>query len=165
MATIWVNVGSIWIIWVITMFLGTFEHRIDARDRISVPARMREELYKGTTKHPIITIGFEECLYIYSRLRWDKFANEVETLQTSHEDARRLERFLFANASECPVDPQGRVLVPKNLREYAELKDGVYIVGVRHRIEIWAKEAWLREAKKIREASKGIAEKSTGFSI
>ncbi|MBI1883297.1 MAG: division/cell wall cluster transcriptional repressor MraZ [Chlamydiae bacterium] len=147
------------------MFLGTFEHRIDTRDRISVPAKMREELYSGTTKHPIMTIGFEKCLYIYSRPRWEKFANEVETLQNSHEDARRLERFLFANASECPVDPQGRMLVPKNLREYAQLKDGIFMVGVRHRIEIWDQEEWNRESKKIRETSKGIAEKSVGFSI
>ncbi|MBI1869744.1 MAG: division/cell wall cluster transcriptional repressor MraZ [Chlamydiae bacterium] len=147
------------------MFLGTFEHRIDARDRVSIPAKMRDELYRGTTKHPIMTIGFEKCLYIYSRPRWDRFANEVETLQTSHEDTRRLERFLFANASECPVDPQGRILVPKHLKEHAELNDGLFIVGVRHRIEIWNQDEWGRESKKIRETSKGIAEKSAGFSI
>ena len=147
------------------MFLGTFEHTIDARDRISIPARMRDELYKGNAKHPIVTIGFEKCLYIYARPRWEKFADEVEGLQTSHEDARRLERFLFSNASECPVDPQGRILVPKNLKDYAHLKDEVVIVGVRHRIEVWDKEEWTRESKKIKETSKGIAEKSTGFSI
>jgi MraZ protein len=147
------------------MFLGTFQHRIDARDRISIPSKMRDELYSGTTKHPVLTIGFEKCLYLYSKTRWEKFANEVETLQTSREDARRLERFLFANAMECPVDPQGRILIPKNLREYAHLKDEVFMVGVRHRVEIWSKEEWMRESRKIQETSKGIAEKSTGFSI
>lgn len=147
------------------MFLGIYEHTIDNRDRISIPSKMRDELYKGGAKHPIITIGFEACLYIYARNRWDKFANEVETLQTSHEDSRRLERFLFANAAECPVDPQGRILVPKHLRDYAKLKDALVIVGVRHRIEIWGREEWEREYKKIQDTSKTIAERSTGFSI
>lgn len=147
------------------MFLGTFEHRIDNRDRISIPARMREELYGGASDHPIMTIGFEKCLYIYSRSRWEKFANGVETLQTSREDARRLERFLFSNAIECPIDPQGRILVTKSLKDHSGLLDEVVIVGVRHRIEIWDKEAWQREARKIKEMSKSIAEKSAGFSI
>lgn len=147
------------------MFLGTYLHRIDSRDRISIPAKIRDELYANTDKHPVVTIGFEKCLYIYSRLRWDKFANEVETLQTSREDARRLERFLFSNASECPIDPQGRILVPENLRSYAELKNEIYIVGVRHRVEIWDKDEWIMEAQKIKDASRTIAEKSEGFSI
>ncbi len=147
------------------MFLGIFDHRIDNRDRISVPARMREGLYGGGSEHPVMTIGFEKCLYIYSKSRWEKFANGVETLQTSSENARRLERFLFANAIECPIDPQGRIVVTKSLREYAELKDEVVIVGVRHRIEIWDKGGWQRESRKIKEMSKTIAEKSAGFSI
>lgn len=148
------------------MFLGKFIYRIDSRDRISVPAQMRTELIgEDISKQPIVTIGFEKCLYIYARSRWEKFAMEVEALKTSHEDARRLERFLFANADECPVDPQGRIIVPKSLKDYAGLKTDVYIIGVRHRIEIWDKDEWMRESQKINETSKTIAERNIGFSL
>ncbi|MDP3980391.1 MAG: division/cell wall cluster transcriptional repressor MraZ [Chlamydiota bacterium] len=147
------------------MFLGIYEHLLDARDRVSIPAKMREGLYQSNAGHPVITGGFESCLYLFPRERWDSFAEKVESLLTNREDARRLERYLFSNAQECPADRQGRIVIPEVLKKYAQLKSEVVVVGVRHRIEIWDKRIWEAESHEIRITLKDITERNTGFSI
>ena len=147
------------------MFMGQYAHKIDTRDRMSIPARMRDELYRGSSEHPIITAGFEKCLFLYPMDRWRKFSEEAESLKTSREDSRKLERFLFSYACECPCDPQGRIIIPRHLCEYSGLKQDVIIIGVRHRIELWDRVEWESQAKLIRDAAVSIAEKNDGFTI
>ena len=147
------------------MFLGIYEHHLDKRDRVSIPAKMREDLYKDNLGHPIITGGFEKCLYVFPRDRWNNFSEKVETLLTNKEEARRLERYMFAYAQECVIDKQGRVVIPGILKNYAQLETDVVIVGVRHRIEIWDKDTWTTELSEIRTQLKDIAERNVGFTI
>lgn len=147
------------------MFLGIFDFHLDKRDRISIPAKMRDKLYHQKSGHPVLTCGFEKCLYIFPYERWERFAESVESLMTNREEARRLERYLFANAMECPMDRQGRILISPQLKKYAGLKNDLVIVGVRHRIEIWDKMTWERESKEIKSKLKEISEKNEGFMI
>ena len=147
------------------MFMGHHIHKIDARDRLSIPVRMREELYRGGREHPIITVGFEKCLFLYPMERWKNFSEEAESLKTSREDSRKIERFLFANASECPFDSQGRILVAKHLLDYAQLNKDVVIIGVRNRIELWDKSEWETQSMLMRKTVLGVSENIEGFSI
>ena len=147
------------------MFMGRYNHKLDTRDRVSIPAKMRDQLYGGSRDHPVITAGFEKCLFLYSMERWKNFSEEAESLKTSREDSRKLERFLFANACECPFDAQGRILIPKHLVEYAGLQKDVVVLGVRQRIELWDKQEWDSHALLVRKTVLDVAEKNDGFSI
>ncbi|MFC1668255.1 division/cell wall cluster transcriptional repressor MraZ [Chlamydiota bacterium] len=144
--------------------MGTFEHKLDSRERLSIPAKFRNEL-TSHTHSPILTYGFEPCLFLYTFERWEYFSGIIDALHTSREHARNLERFLFANAEEVPLDKQGRILIQNHFKEHAHLTEEIVIVGVRHRIEIWHKDEWKSQSHMLHETAKEIAEKNTEFSI
>ena len=146
------------------MFMGRYEHKVDSRDRLSIPAKFREELIEEG-QVPIITCGFEKCLFLYTRQRWEQFSSAAEALHTSRENARNLERFLFANAEEAPLDKQGRILLQNHLKEHASLANDVIVMGVRNRIEIWDKREWKKQSNMITQTAKDIAEMNEEFSI
>jgi MraZ protein len=120
------------------MFLGEYEHNLDDKGRLAIPARFREEL--GETV--IVTRGFERCLMGFTLARWGKLAEDIDRLTLSQGDARNLRRFLFASASEAPIDKQGRILIPQNLRGYAGLEEQVVIAGMNAYFEIWSRGRW-----------------------
>ena len=117
---------------------GQYAHNIDAKGRLFIPARLREEL--GQTFH--VTVGMDHCLSIYSDESWAAFTDKVRSLPYSK--AKALSP-LFANAVDCEPDGQGRILIPTKLREYADLQKEVVVIGSFDRAEIWNAERWARE--------------------
>lgn len=120
------------------MFLGEFEHTIDDKGRVAVPARFREELGEGL----VLTRGFEHCLQVFPRSVWQALAQRISALSLGNEEARSLRRLIFSGAAEVELDRQGRILIPQNLREYAGLTDQVVIAGLNTYFEIWSHSGW-----------------------
>ena len=117
---------------------GQYQHSIDAKGRVFIPAKLREEL--GETFY--VTMGMDSCLSVYSDASWAKFTEKFESLPYTKTKAMRP---LFANAAKCEPDSQGRILLPQKLRAYAGLDKDVVIIGVSNRAEIWNAERWARE--------------------
>ena len=114
---------------------GTYEHSIDAKGRLFIPAKLREEL--GVTFY--LAMGVDECLAIYPQETWNRFTEKFASLPMSQSAAMRP---LFANASKCELDSQGRIVIPQKLRQYAGLEKDAVIIGVNDRAEIWSAETW-----------------------
>lgn len=117
---------------------GQYAHNIDAKGRLFIPAKLREEL--GQTFH--VTIGLDHCLSIYSNESWDAFMDKLRDLPYSKAKALRV---LSANAVDCEPDAQGRILIPAKLRQYADLQKEVVVIGSFDRAEIWSADRWARE--------------------
>ena len=115
--------------------IGQYQHSIDAKGRLFIPAKFREEL--GETFY--VTIGLDGCLSVYSDTKWASLIEKVEALPLSK--ARSM-RTLFANAAKCEPDAQGRILIPAKLREYAKLEKEVIITGASRCVELWNPERW-----------------------
>lgn len=123
------------------MLMGTYNHTLDTKWRLIMPARLREEL--GDTF--IITKSLDHCLSAYPQKSWEEFIGKLSELpKISSEPARRLRRFYFGNSAEMEVDKQGRILLPQALREYADLTKDVTLIGVQDHVEIWDTETWNR---------------------
>lgn len=120
------------------MFLGEYEHSIDDKGRVAVPARFREEVAEGI----ILTRGFDRCLQVFPRATWEVLRQRVSSLSVGNEDVRNLRRLLFSGAADLELDRQGRILIPQNLREYASLAEQVVVVGNDTYFEIWSGERW-----------------------
>ena len=120
------------------MLIGEYEHSLDAKGRLIMPAKLREDIGEKF----IITKGLDGCLFAFSLKEWQNFEQKLRTLPISNKDARAFSRFFFAGAIDCEIDKQGRFLISSNLREFAELEKEVVIVGMDSRIEIWSKEKW-----------------------
>ncbi len=120
------------------MLLGEYNHNIDDKGRVSVPAKFREDL--GISF--IVTKGLDNCLFAYSKEEWAKFEEKLKSLPLTNPNARNFIRFFFSGATECEIDKQGRINIPQSLREYAELGREVAIIGVSTRVEIWNREKW-----------------------
>lgn len=119
------------------MFMGTYDHSIDAKGRVIVPAKFREALGDSF----VVTFGLDGCLFVYPEEEWEDFVKQLKELPGSKE-ARKLQRYFMAGAAPCDVDRQGRVLIPSNLRDKAGLDKDIVFVGVMSKIEIWSKKRW-----------------------
>lgn len=120
------------------MFKGEFNHTIDTKGRVIVPAKFRELLGEQF----VVTKGLDGCLFAYSEEEWKQFEDKLNLLPVSNKPARQFSRFFLAGATSCEVDKQGRINIPQTLRTFAKLTKEVAIIGVSSRIEIWDKEAW-----------------------
>ena len=120
------------------MLIGEFEHSLDAKGRLIMPAKIRDDMGDKF----IITKGLDGCLFGFSSKEWDNFEEKLKTLPLTNKNARDFVRFFLSGAIECEVDKQGRFLIASNLREYASLEKEAVITGVGTRIEIWNKEKW-----------------------
>ena len=114
---------------------GQYAHTIDAKGRLFIPAKLRQEL--GSTFH--VTVGQDHCLSVYSDESWAAFMDKLKGL--SYNEVKRL-RGLFAYGADCEPDGQGRILLPAKLREYADLEKDVVIIGSFDRVEIWNADRW-----------------------
>ena len=118
------------------MFMGEYNHTIDATGRLIVPSKFRETLGDPF----VVTKGLDGCLFVYDNEEWGVFEEKLKSLPITNKEARQFVRFFLAGAAEVEVDKQGRILVPNVLREFAELNKDVVLIGVASRIEIWSKE-------------------------
>ena len=135
------------------MLIGEYEHSLDAKGRLIMPAKLREDIGEKF----IVTKGLDGCLFAFSLSEWTNFEQKLRTLPISNKDARLFTRFFFAGASDCEIDKQGRFLISSNLREFAGLEKDVVIVGMDSRIEIWSKDKWQKCDEEI--SADEIAEK------
>lgn len=120
------------------MYKGEYSHTIDAKGRVIVPVKLREQLGDDF----VVTKGLDGCLWIFDATEWEKVETAIRELPLTVPAARVLSRFIFAGATDGEVDKQGRVLLPPNLREYAGLTKDVIFSGVGSRVEIWDKEKY-----------------------
>jgi len=120
------------------MFRGRFDHTIDDKGRVSLPVKFREILRKYNDA--IVITTFDGCLYVYPHEEWIKFEEKVSELPSGSREMRDFHRSLLANATECTVDKQGRILVPNSLRPIANLIKDVVIAGRVKHFEIWDRE-------------------------
>jgi len=120
------------------LFIGEYQHIIDVKGRVIMPAKFRE----GLGEKFVLTKGLDHCLFAYPNEEWGILEKKLRSLPLTSKDARAFIRFFFAGACECELDKQGRILIPANLREYAGLEKDVVIIGVSTRVEIWSKDRW-----------------------
>ena len=118
------------------MFMGEYNHTIDAKGRLIIPSKFREILGDAF----VVTKGLDGCLFVYDNEEWKRFEEKLRSLPITNKEARQFVRFFLAGATEAEVDKQGRILIPNVLREFAEITKDVVLVGVGSRIEIWSRE-------------------------
>ena len=120
------------------MFIGEYEHSVDTKGRLIMPAKLRDEIGDKF----VVTKGLDGCLFAYSQTEWTAFEEKLKSLPLTSKNARDFTRFFLSGAIECEIDKQGRFLITSNLRDFANLEKDVVIIGVNTRIEIWSKEKW-----------------------
>lgn len=143
------------------MFLGEYQHTMDDKGRLTIPARFRE----GLGDNFVVTRGLDNCLFAYPRTEWQVLESRLKTLPLTKGDARAFVRFLFSGATECELDRQGRVMVPQPLREHGQIEKDVVVIGVSNRVEIWAKERWERYVVQAEQSFEEIAENLEGLGL
>lgn len=141
------------------MFIGQYQHIIDGKGRVIMPARFRDRL--GDTF--IVTRGLDRCLFIYTLDEWQRLASNLESLQFTRRDHRTFTRLFFSGAAEVQLDSQGRFLVPPHLRDYAGLEKELVIIGVSSRIEVWGVETWEVYTEDAAISFEDVAEKIEGL--
>ena len=134
--------------------MGEYLHTIDAKGRIILPVKFRDELGDNF----VITKGLDNCLFIYDQAEWEILSSKLKQLPLAKPEARAFVRFFFAGAMQLECDKQGRFLVPGNLREYAVLEKDVVLIGVSNRVEVWSKSTWEKYNEEISPAVAEIAE-------
>lgn len=125
------------------VFRGNSEINVDAKGRMAIPARYRDELNEMSDGCLIATIDIQDkCLLIYPLPEWEKIETQIAQLPTFNPTTRKLQRILIGHAREMEFDSHGRILIPPELRQYAQLEKKVVLVGQRHRFELWSDENW-----------------------
>ena len=120
------------------MLIGEYEHSLDAKGRLIMPAKLREDMGEKF----ILTTGLDGCLFGFSMSEWEKFEDKLKSLPITNKNARNFVRFFLSGATECELDKQGRFLIAGKLRDVAKLDKDVTIIGAGTRIEIWDKAKW-----------------------
>jgi MraZ protein len=143
------------------VFMGEFQHALDSKGRLFIPARLREELGERF----IMTRGLDRCLFVYPLAEWATLERKLKELPFTRSEARAFVRFFFAGATECQPDNQGRVLIPPSLRSYAGIEKETSIIGVSTRVEIWSQQEWENYSAKVRDNYAELAEKMVDFGI
>ena len=143
------------------MLLGEYEHSIDTKGRIAMPAKLRD----GLGGKFIITKGLDGCLFVYAMDEWQRVEQKLASLPMSRKTARDFTRFLFGGACEGECDKQGRVLLPASLRRYAGLEREAVIVGVGSRAEIWDAAKWQQYNEESAEDVNELAEQLADLGI
>lgn len=137
------------------MLIGEYVHSIDAKNRVSLPAKFRKEVGKKV----VLTRGLDNCLFLYPMSEWKKVSEKLNELPFGQADTRGFNRFMLSGAVETDVDSVGRILVPDFLKGFAALKNKVVIAGVHSRIEIWNERSWNEYKKRIEKQADALAEK------
>lgn len=144
------------------MLIGEYTHTIDEKNRVSLPSKFRSLMGKKI----IITPGLDQCLFAFTVSEWQRIAEKLsENSSMLSSDMRSFTRYMFGGASEAEIDNIGRILVPDFLRERANLKSKVVLIGVQNRVEIWNEKAWTGYKRQVEKEANGLAEKLSGLGI
>ena len=120
------------------MFMGEYNHTIDAKGRLIIPSKFREALGDEF----VVTKGLDGCLFVFDNSEWQAFEAKLRSLPMIDKEARQFTRYFLAGAASLEVDKQGRILLPAVLREFADITKDAVLVGVGNRVEIWSKDRW-----------------------
>lgn len=138
------------------MLLGEYEHTLDDKNRLTLPARFRRAFEDGI----VVTRGMDGCLFAYTREDWDRHVeSRFAGLDPLSKEGRRMHRFFFSGAAEAELDKQGRVGLPAALLQHAKLDRDVVVAGVRDHLEIWDRDAWRRELAEVEGSAEDVAER------
>ncbi|MDE2040855.1 MAG: division/cell wall cluster transcriptional repressor MraZ [Patescibacteria group bacterium] len=139
------------------MLIGQYVHTIDDKNRLSLPAKFRQEMGKKV----VVTPGLDSCLFIFTLKQWEKISERLSVNESSmlQADNRGFNRYLLGGAVEVEVDAAGRMLLPEHLRDRARLKQKVVFIGVRDRAELWDEETWNKYQGDVAGKADQLAEK------
>ena len=137
------------------MLIGEYTHTIDDKNRLSLPAKFRSEMGKKM----VVTPGLDNCLFLFTMSEWKKISDKLSQSSMLQADNRGFNRFMFGGAVEADIDSIGRILVPDFLRERANLKNKVVVIGVQARVEIWNEKSWVEYKAVVEKQADSLAEK------
>ena len=143
------------------MFIGEYNHNLDDKSRLAIPKKFRNDLLNGA----VITRGLDNCLFVYTKIEWEKLAEKLATLPFSQANSRAFARLMLAGAMDVVLDKQGRVVLPDYLRSFSGIKKNVIIAGLYNRLEIWDEQSWIEYKKQTESSSNEIAEKMFDLGI
>ena len=143
------------------MFIGEYAHSLDSKGRLAIPVKFRRELSKGA----VVTRGLDNCLFLYTKVEWQKLAEKLSNLPISQANSRAFARLMLAGAMDVNVDKQGRVVLPEYLRSFANLKKTAVVAGLYSRLEIWDQTTWNKYKGKTEGKSSEIAERMAELGI
>ncbi len=141
------------------MLIGEYQHNIDAKGRLIMPAKFRPDLGQQF----IVTRGLDGCLFGFPQESWNNLQEKLKQLPLAKKDARKFTRFFYSAATEVEIDKQGRINLPNNLLEFAKIDKECRVIGVSDRIEIWSSELWNDFALDAEENFEEIAEEMIDF--
>ena len=141
------------------MFMGEYNHTVDEKGRLIIPAKYREELGNEF----VVTKGLDGCLFAYGLSEWQVLEEKLRALPLTNKDARAFARFMLAGAASVEIDKQGRILLPQVLKNFAEIEKEVVLIGVASRFEIWNRTKW--EENSIDDNVEELAEKMENLGI
>jgi MraZ protein len=147
------------------MFRGLHDHTVDPKGRVSLPVRFRELLSGQGDDRLIVTTAIDPCLVAYPIAEWAAFEERLSKLPQFDPNVLKLKRIYVAAATECPIDKQGRVMIPPELREYAGITKDVIFAGMVKTVELWAKERWQENARLSREEAADVARALAGLGL
>lgn len=136
------------------MFIGEYKHNLDSKGRLAVPSKFRSQLEQGA----VVTKGLDNCLFLYSKEKWEEEAKKYAGLPVSQAAARAFARQMLAGAMEVEFDSQGRITLPEYLRSFAKLDKKTIVAGLYDRLEIWDEEEWDIYKNNTESESASIAE-------
>ena len=140
------------------MFRGRFEHTIDPKGRVSIPAKFRELLGEKYDDRLIITTGLDPCLVAFPYEEWVNVEEKVSSLSMVKKEVKAFQRVFISGATECPIDKLGRVLIPPTLRSHAQLEKDVVFAGMLKKFEIWSKQRFFEVIRKAEESFEEMGE-------
>jgi len=141
------------------MFYGEHTHSIDRKGRLILPAKFREVAKSNFIEKFFVTRGLDKCLFMFAEEEWRSQEAKFRAVSFTKQQARTFNRLYFSGAVEVFPDKQGRILLPQYLKDFAEIKREVFIIGVSNRIEIWAKDKWQEFYGTTRSSFEELAEK------
>ncbi len=158
---LWVKIPKRWSLVLRVAFRGRYEYSLDAKGRLSIPAKFREIIVREYNSELVITTALDGYLDCYPLAIWNEVEAKIYALPTSRREVRQFKRHYITGAVECTLDKQGRVLLPPTLRNWAGLDreegNNVVIAGQINKLELWSKERWDFETDIIKSTAESIA--------
>ena len=137
------------------MLLGEHEHSLDDKNRLTLPAKLREQLGNEV----VVTRGMDGCLYVYARSDWEQLADRLGNLDALSADSRQMHRLFFANAAAVELDKQGRFVIPAPLLQRLGIGREVTVTGVHDHLEIWDRSEWSKQLEVVEGSAEDVAER------
>lgn len=143
------------------MFIGEYAHNLDEKGRLAVPKKFRAALSKGA----VVTRGLDNCLFLYTKIEWQKLAEKLASLPFAQANTRAFARLMLAGAMDVTPDKQGRINIPEYLLKFSGIKKAVAVAGLYNRLELWDEKSWNEYKAKTEKESNKIAEQMAELGV